>query len=665
LSGTTSQINRLEATLEEVASKVTRPMQLICSLCVLVVLWWFELDRLGALMLSQWQTRLESACGSAIALHSLPKIERSRRSPPDARLLGHKNAWNRRMPPPAAATITVRATLTMLDGPKLEIADGVANDRYAFWLGSGISRERMPDLRALAKKVLIELQARIDQTDPHCRFRAALRSVVALASPSDAERAEIDDKLSPDQWPVFDAVSARLVNNYARMLSVTVDGEEADFILWDILDAPNVYADPAVEPDAEHLCLAALGMEGVASEMPSANWDVLIEDAIVLLAGDQPVLRVAIAADDTRDDRRRTNLYKFHGCARAARDNEAKYRALLVARQNQIHGWIANNPVVAGLLVHLIQTKPTLMLGLSAQDANIQALFAQAETQMAWHWPTHPPAYAFAENALGVDQDSLLQNVYRADFNAANRPGIRDEALVQAYAKPILLALLLYVVTVKLKYLISHGRPGLAVDDRNKLHEGLSHARNTIAEALAPTADAVLALTRLVGRAMTMLRDGALPDPVQGIYSPITTEPLHQMPANPMLAASGICQFAIASALIGLGLNRGHWIAEKPDVSVATSGALVLTGRSGPAKVYFVATPAAAIRLVTNGLIADNDDAVIVHSQLRPTPMPRSPRRPPGRTGLATVRETSIEELLEGGTEVESLLDRFRSQVAL
>lgn len=569
------------------------------------------------------------------------------------------------MPPPAAAIITIRATLAMLDGAKREIADGVANDRYVFWLGSGISRERMPDLGELAKKVLISLQARIDQTDPGCRFRTALVSVVALANPSDAERAEIDYNVSPNTWSVFDAIAARLVGNYARMLNVTVDGEEADFLLWEILDAPNVYADPAVDPDAEHLCLAALGMEGVASEMPSANWDVLVESAMALLAGDQPVLRVAIAADDTREDRRRANLYKFHGCAKAARDNEGKYRPLLVARQNQIHGWIANNAVVAGLLIHLIQTKPTLMLGLSAQDANIQALFAQAEAQMPWHWPAHPPAYAFAENALGVDQDSLLQNVYRGDFSAANRPQIRDEALVQAYAKPLLLALLLYVVTAKLKYLVSHGRPGLAVVDRDKLHEGLTYARDRIADAVTPTADVVLDLAKFVGRTMTMLREGALPEPAQGAYSPITTEPLHQMPANPMLTGSGVCQFAIACGLIGLGLGRGHWTADKPDTSAATSGAFVLTGRSGPAKVYFAATPQAAIRLVTNGLIADNDDAVIVHSQLKPEPMPRSPRRAPGRTGLATVRETSIDELLEGGSEVEALLDRFRSQAAL
>src|SRR3546814_6465844 len=92
------------------------------------------------------------------------------------------------MPPPAAATITVRATLALLDGPKREIAEGVANDEYVFWLGSGISRERLPDLRDVAKRVLVTLQARIDQSDPACRFKQALEGVVTLANPS------------PDEW---------------------------------------------------------------------------------------------------------------------------------------------------------------------------------------------------------------------------------------------------------------------------------------------------------------------------------------------------------------------------------------------------------------------------------------------------------------------------------
>ena len=569
------------------------------------------------------------------------------------------------MPAPAAATITVRATLAMLDGPKREIAEGVTNDQYVLWLGSGISRARMPDLKQLAKRVLITLQARIDQTDAACRFRRALNAIVTLANPSDAEWATVDHALAPDQWPDFDTFAGRLVNNYARMLNVTVDGEEADYLLWEVLDAAALYSDPTVTPDAEHLCLAALAIEGVASEMPSANWDPLVERAIQALAGAQPVLRVVVAPEDVRWNRRRANLYKFHGCAQAACDNPAQFRTRLVARQNQINGWYANNAVMGPFLTHLIATKATLMLGLSAQDSNIQGLFAEAQAQLAWRWPSHPPAYAFSENALGGDQESLLQNVYHLDYSPLNRPQMETESLVQAYAKPLLLSLFLFVIAAKLQLLVAHGLPGLPAVDRDKLQAGVAHARDAIADAMVPTADVVSELLLLSGRTLSMLRDGALPDGANGIYIPVSPDPLDRMPADPTLAGSGICQFAVASGLIGLGLDRGHWSAAKPDPTDPSGGALVLVGRSGPAKVYFAANSRAAIRLGTNGLIADNDDAVIIHSHENPPPMPRYPRRSPGRTGLASVREVSIEDLLAAGTEVEDLLARFRSMVAL
>lgn len=569
------------------------------------------------------------------------------------------------MTAPAAATITVRATLAMLDGPKREIADGVTNDQYAFWLGSGISRARMPDLGDVAKRVLTGLQSRIEQADPTCRFRKALNAVVALAAPSPDERGRIDYAQQPGNWPDVDVLAARLINNYARMLNVAVDGEEPDYILWNVLDAARTYANPAIEPDVEHLCLAALAIEGVASEMPTANWDCLIERAVRRLAGGQPVLRVVVAPNDVRGNRLRANLYKFHGCALSALDDEAQFRPLLVARSNQINGWVAQNPVMAPFLINFIVTRPTLMLGLSAQDSNIQGLFAAAQATMAWPWPSHPPAYAFSENALGADQEGLLQNVYHHDYTLANRPLMEAEALVQAYAKPLLLSLFLYIVTAKLKALVTIGRPGLADADRTKLHEGLEHARNIIADSIVPNASIVSELFEQCGRTMTMLRDGNLPNPANGTYAPITSEPLHRMPADLTLVGGGVCQFAIASGLIGLGLARGLWTAAKANVADNSSGSIVLTGRSGPAKVYFAANAHAAIRLGTNGLIADNDDAVIVHSHENPPPMARYPRRAPGRIGLASVREVSIEELLAGGTEVEDLLERFRSKVAL
>src|SRR3546814_10024416 len=90
------------------------------------------------------------------------------------------------------------------------------------------------------------------------------------------------------------------------------------------------------------------------------------------------VLRVVFAHNEIRWNRLRANLYKFHGCARASQLNAARFRGLMVARQNQINGWSARNPVMAPFLTGLITRRPTLMLGLSAQDSNIQNLFAEA-----------------------------------------------------------------------------------------------------------------------------------------------------------------------------------------------------------------------------------------------------------------------------------------------
>ena len=569
------------------------------------------------------------------------------------------------MPPPPAATISVRDTLAMLDGDKLEIAAGVANDQYVFWLGSGISRERMPDLKELAKRVLVRLHELSDPANVGCRFQRALERVVQLAAPSEREWDDINYGRTPTEWPVFEALASRLVTNYARMLNVTVDGEDADYLLWTVLDAANVYSNAAIQPDAEHLCLAALGMEGVASEMPSANWDGLIESAFGLLGGTQPVLRVAVSPLQTRSNRRRGNLYKFHGCARSARDEPNIFRNLLVARQNQINGWVANNPLMAGFLTNLIATKSTLMLGLSAQDANIQALFANAQNQMAWPWPSHPPAYAFAENALGGDQEGLLQNVYHAHHSAVTKPLMDENALVQAYAKPLLLALYLHVVTAKLQLLVGYATVGLAPADRDNFADGLLHARNCVADVVQPSAGVVAELLALIGRTLSVFRDGTLLSAASGIYSPVSVEPLDRMPADPNISGSGICQFAVALGLIGLGLHRSYWQAEKADAAAPDDGALTLIGRSGPAKIYFVSTPQAAIRLGLNGLVAANDDAVIVHSQAITAPMARAPRRAPGRTGLAMVREISMSELVQEGSETEDLIARFRSGAAL
>jgi len=62
---------------------------------------------------------------------------------------------------PAAHVISVSQTLSLLDGTFAPLALGVAENQYAFWLGSGISRERVPPLGPLVQKVLEFLRLQV------------------------------------------------------------------------------------------------------------------------------------------------------------------------------------------------------------------------------------------------------------------------------------------------------------------------------------------------------------------------------------------------------------------------------------------------------------------------------------------------------------------------
>src|SRR4051794_23241548 len=61
---------------------------------------------------------------------------------------------------PSAAEITVAETLALLDGDHAAVAREVANGRYVFWLGSGISRGRVDGLPGVVERVLEFLRER-------------------------------------------------------------------------------------------------------------------------------------------------------------------------------------------------------------------------------------------------------------------------------------------------------------------------------------------------------------------------------------------------------------------------------------------------------------------------------------------------------------------------
>ena len=184
-------------------------------------------------------------------------------------------------PPTEGRTTT--EVLASFDSDAAEVASAVAQGEYLLWLGSGISRSVVPDVGALLTKLLRFLQERIDTSDEGCRFTRALNDIFNAASIPDHVRNAIDLSDPVAEWPLDDLVT-RLSPHYSAVLDVSVAGEERDFLVWDGIDVRATYGSKDLRPDAEHLCIAILMLEGLVRSAQTTNWDGLIEAAVELLA---------------------------------------------------------------------------------------------------------------------------------------------------------------------------------------------------------------------------------------------------------------------------------------------------------------------------------------------------------------------------------------------
>lgn len=566
---------------------------------------------------------------------------------------------------PDASTISVAQTLALLDGPFLSVANGVAESRYAFWLGSGISFGRVEGLRRVIPRVLEFLRKRIEPARDDCRFRAAIDDALALATLSADERTRVDFTVAFDDWPDASAITDRLINNYARLLDVQVAEEADDYLLWDGVDVLATYANPATEPDVEHLCLALLVLEGVVTELASANWDGLIEKAADELTGGQPCLLVCVRRENLQEPAQRAWLYKFHGCAPLAVQDEASYRPFLIGRASQINGWAAHGEhhALVTKLVSVINSKPTLMMGLSAQDANIQALFAAAQNHSPWAWPGDRPSIVFSGDRVGTDQRGMLQNVYRASLTPENRQQVADGALIRAYANPLLVALLLHVLSAKLCKLVEIAPTTLNDVDRAELCAGIVQLRDRVAdEANGDRLGFVRAFVDGSSRLISLYRDGN-EGAVPRAYHPLTDVPLHRIDGNAAIPASGLRELAVAIGILGMGVRDGHWILGGTDVNDPGSGVLAVESALGATNVLFAANSHVALKLQHSGHVSA--DAVLVHGAEIAAVMPRSPRAAPGRTGKLAAREVSVADLLMEAADSGDLMQRFREAVVI
>lgn len=570
---------------------------------------------------------------------------------------------------PTAWEISIAQTLELLDNSIREFADGLADDRYAIWLGAGVSLSKLPGLKGVVEAVLEHVRSKIDADNPACAFRASLTEILALVALDEAQRALIDFAAPVANWGPIEQIKQQLVDRYAVMLDQFPPTEAPDYLVWDAVKVVERYADPATSPGPEHLGLAALIMEGTASDCASANWDDLIEKAMCIVDGaNSEVLQVRVIPTDVQDNLRRARLYKFHGCAALAGQNEAVYRPRIVGRQSQIDGWAAKaeNLVIAGKLLDLAVSKATLMLGLSAQDTNIQDVFVRAAAQLPATFPTHPPAVMVSEDQVGVRQRTLLQNFYRNDYPTQSN-AIHAASLVRSYASTLLPALWLYVVYAKLLALIDIAIADLPPAEQGDLKRGLQRLRDLAAHSATVGDHETFMLAALahVGRAVRLFHRGRAPTGAEGSYAPLTDVGVTRTLAAPHLDSSGLIELALGLAIVGHGERQGHWTCAVADPTHLKSGAVEITGIGGRSQVFFASSAHAAAQMFAEGHVSDNDNAVIVHSFAMPDRAARHPTSAPGRTGKIQLRQFSVSSIRDGAHDLATMLQRFKTEAAL
>jgi hypothetical protein len=565
---------------------------------------------------------------------------------------------------------TVSEVLCCLEDEFAEFAGGFCRGEYLLWLGSGISRDVVPGVPMLLQHMLEFVRVHIDGADPACRFRQALEDVLEVAGVPSATRAALDLASPVATWTGVDDIVNRLVDRYSDVLNVQVHGEAEDFLVWDGLDVPQTYGAPHLEPDVEHLCVAILMLEGVVRSAPTTNWDGLVEKAMQQLVGDADrVLRVIVAPVDFREPERQAELVKFHGCAVRAAADEGEYRDRLIARKEQVSGWTTRpeNQLMKGYLEHLFATRSAFIVGLSAQDANIHTVLHQATQNLVRTWPESPPAVVFAEQGLHHHHRLVLQVTYGSSY-AANASEIADASLLGAFAKPALVALVLFALADKLCILIGCvAELTVPPADLERIRADVRSLRDIVG-AIASSNPRALVDELVVGMAFLLMvfRSGRVPDPANVLYQPLAVAPIATALESPDFPSAALGRLAVLISLLGRGRAEGLWDLGVGTPASPSDGVVSLDRGHRTTRLFVVSTARPLTQLEADGVVdPDDDDVLVVKAEAALPPSTRSPRPRYGRTGATGARYIDLEGLCATVSSADDLFEAFILEGAL
>lgn len=536
-------------------------------------------------------------------------------------------------PKMGAADATLSEALGHLDTTWVAVRDSVLNDRHLLWIGSGISRNRFPALPALLEQLFATLHAAQDPANPDCPYLKTAKEVVHNFSHVEG----LDLRQPPAAWPPAskEALFNELAGNYAEVLGqrVNTGGGPLD-IPFDILHLDETYGAAAVVPDAEHRLLALLVAEGAVTQIVTTNWDSLTERAHQAL-GVGPTLQVIACTAELDGAGGAAIVFKVHGCAERTRAEPGKYKRHMVATHNQITRWSIEpffEPFVERLRT-LLRERPSLFVGISGQDFNLQSQCVAASC----NGPAvpFPPSRVTFSGTVGVPQRQILEAVYGENYGP-NSQAIDTAAALPLYGKPLLGALYVLLVFEKLRVILETSDAQFASDEQRAL------ARTELASLRASLClrfDALgnderwQALSRevpaFIARLLELYRNQRLP-PNGESYAQIHPLSPALMADDQNLTGTNLHWFCLALAAFS-AVAVGAWQLRIPTEADGSDGQLRISGPSGETSLFFTSQDVSAKALLqrVNAIVPGSGRKVLL---VYPVGNERkAPRRNPGR----------------------------------
>lgn len=541
-----------------------------------------------------------------------------------------------------------------------ELIDDIADGRRFVWLGSGISREQVPDLVELIRRVLLFLRDRAASSEPDAQVhRNALLEIL-----NDHLSAEEPRYLaSPEDWEPGDLDHLR--ESYSRILGVGVVGKPNDYLLIDGAALPNLYGNPALEPGPTHTLLAVLISEGVLPNLASGNWDGLVEKALETISGTRSLLDVYVDVNDPRSANGHAEIAKFHGCAVLTLTESARYRDKIIATSAQISRLHGDDTYahMRDRLRHLTTSARSLVLGLSVQDSDLLAIFKAAANRSPWPWDSAHPAYLFAEPSVLPTQRDVLEVAYGDDFGR-ERPTILSRSALGTYAGPMTAAIVLEVLSAKFVAALRHHQ-GLPTDVYPVLEQGI---HRLVLKIVATHGDSEASIAAfLLGGYADFLRSYFGLGTDAGTYIAFARGTRIRIGSDIATTAMGIDLLSAAVGLIGFGERTGRW---RVALTEASRGTLVSISRPRAQTMMRLVVVRGAREAIA---VMTTDDWIQGHGAMVLLQMdvgaPPSPRSSAGRIGRGRAsrarRELTWSEISDSIENLEDLMSRFETGIGL